>query len=159
MNTEISKKHKTRDRFYFLAAIKNDKIIYKTIMSNTSSEAKNSFINEFNIEPTVFEDGQGQGYYEVKGPCISEIQKISVTVTPQQLASRTIKAYKGQFQGWIVWCSGLKSCEIDGITFNDNELVSVEFDSLIDENSKIPKPKLKKHEVIRLNNIKNISEL
>jgi hypothetical protein len=89
----------------------------------------------------------------------TDVQRISVTVTLEQLMRRTKSAFKGQFSGWNVYASGLAGCVVNGQEYEDDELLSVEFATLVDEENKVHKPKLKKREVIRRDDIDNLEEI
>lgn len=150
-----------RDRYFFVAAIAGDKgekkrIISEAISADSAEDAKEIFNDKHGVVATVCDEGKGNGYYVAMGTGMSDAQRISVTVTPEQLMRRTSGGYKGKFRGWHVWASGLAACKVDDQEFGDDELVSVEFDTLVDKNSKIPKPKLKKREVVRLADIEDV---
>lgn len=153
-----------RNRYFFLAAIVGDKgekkrIVYEAISSDVAADAKEIFKEKYGVSPSVCDEGKGNGYYVAMGTGMSEAQRISVTVTPKQLMQRTTNLYKGQFRGWNVWASGLSACSVEDENFKDNELVSVEFDTLVDPENKIPKPKLKKREVVRLSDLQNVESV
>jgi len=158
-----SNKRGARDRHYFCAAIGgekgNKKIIHEAIHASSPDEAKELFTEKYGIKPSVCDDGKGNGYYVAMGTGMSDAQRISVTVTPEQLARRTTAAFKGQFKGWNVWASGLAACTVEDEHYGDNDLVSVEFASLVDKEVKLPKPKLKKREVVRLVDIENAEQI
>jgi hypothetical protein len=149
-----------RDRFYFCAvSAGKGKITMKPIKAATKDEAAELFEQLYQMAPQAIDDGEGNGYYVAKGTGLGEVSRVSVTVSASQLARRTSQAYSGEFRGWKVWASGLNECEIEGEKFAENELVSIEFDSLVDPAVKVPKPKLKKREVIRLTDLENVESV
>lgn len=148
-----------RVRVFFCAGVdEEDNLLAEAVSALTEDEAINSFIQKHDLEPTICLKGEGNGYYIAKGTGISEVHRMSVTVSVEQLVKRTTSTFKGQFKGWNVFASGLKACQVDKHDFSDNELLSVEFESRIDEDSKVVKPKLKKREVVRRNDIENLVE-
>jgi hypothetical protein len=148
-----------RSRYYFCVAIRGKNLVAEAIEASSAEEAQATFKDKHNLNAVICDGGKGNGYYVVMGTGMSEAQRISVTVTPEQLARRTTAAYKGQFRGWNVWASGLCSCTINEIEYNDNDLVSIEFGELVSKDSNIPKPKLKKREVVRLADLENVQAL
>ncbi len=166
---QTSSKRGPRDRFFFCAAIRGKNIVAEAVRANTPDEAKASFEETHDLKALVCDDGTtieggGNGFYLSMGTGQSDAQRMSVTVTPAQLARRTTQAYKAQFKGWHVWGSGLKACTVkvgsDDVSFDDNQLVSIEFGERVDPNNKsVQKPKLKKKEVIRFEDLANIEQL
>lgn len=155
-----------RSRYYFCAGTRtgSKKIFHSVVEAADADEAQAKFKEESDLEAQVCEDGAslgggGMGFYLAMGTGKSSAQRISVTVTPKQLIQRTTKAFTAEFKGWSVFGSGLKACEVDGEKYTDNELASIEFDELIDKDNKVPKPKLKKREVIRLADLENVRTL
>jgi hypothetical protein len=145
-----------RAKYFFCAAIKGKAIVHKAVPAMTEDQASQIFIELFGLPPQVIDCGQdmkehggGYGYFLSKGTGISDAQRISVTISASQLRS-TSTHYRAKFKGWIVYGNGIKSCKIGDETFADDELVTILFDSLADPNNKIPKPKLKKNEVVRM---------
>jgi len=147
-----------RNRYFFLAAIASDKkrIIFEAISADSVIDAKEIFSDKHGLAAMICDEGKGNGYYVAMGTGMSEAQRISVTVTPEQLMRRTKVAFKGQFRGWNVWASGLAACKVGDQEYNDNDLVSVVFDTLVDKNTKIPKPKLKQREAVRLSDLDEV---
>jgi hypothetical protein len=157
-----------RDRFYFCAAVRGKNVVYEAVKANSSEEAKAIFEKNHDIKATVCDDGAGlrgggNGFYVSMGTGQSEAQRVSVTVTPAQLACRTTQAYQAQFKGWHVWGSGLKACTVkvgsEEVQFDDNQLVSIEFGERVEPDKKVQKPKLKKKEVIRLEDLERVEAL
>lgn len=150
---------RARARHYFCAAIRGKNIVAEAIEANSPDEAKELFKDKHSLNATVCDAGKGNGYYVAMGTGMSDAQRISVTVTPAQLARRTTAAYKGQFKGWEVWASGLCGCTINDVEYDDNDLVSIEFGERVQKDSGVPKPKLKKREVVRLSDLENVQSL
>jgi hypothetical protein len=164
-----STKRGPRDRYYFCASISGKKIVSEAVRADSPDEAKEAFELKHSLKPLVCDDGTtieggGNGFYLSMGTGQSDAQRMSVTVSPAQLARRTTQAYKAQFKGWHVYGSGLKSCTVkvgsDDMTFDDNQLVSIEFGERVDPSNKsLQKPKLKKKEVIRFEDLENVEQL
>ena len=148
-----------RARYYICIAGSGKKILYERIQAEDEAEARSLFQEKTNTEATIVDAAEGKGFYIAKGTGISSAQKVSVTVTPAQLMSRTSNAYQGEFKGWHVWASGLQACTVKDVDYADNELVSIEFDKRVDPNSGVDKPKIKKKEVIRLSDLENVSAM
>ena len=145
-----------RDRFYMCAITNGKTISFEPIKAASADEAKEIFKAKYGSKPTICDVGEGNGYYIAKGTGMSDAQRISVTVTAEQLNRRTGIGYKGQFKGWNVFASGLRGFKTDEREYADNELVSVEFEELVSKDNKVSKPKLKKKEVVRLADVENV---
>lgn len=163
--TTGSNKRGPRAKYYFCAAVRGKKVVHEVIKANSTDEAQEIFQENHELEAQVCEDGSsieggGNGFYLAMGTGMSAAQRISVTVTPRQLLQRTTESYLAEFKGWNVVGGGLKACtvKINGqeIEFDDNELVSIEFEDRVNADSKTPKPKLKKREVIRREDLENL---
>lgn len=158
-----------RDRYYFCAAIHGKSIVHEAVCADSPDAAKELFEEKYSLKAIVCDDGTtieggGNGFYLSMGTGQSDAQRMSVTVTPAQLARRTTQAFKAQFKGWHVYGSGLKSCTVkvgsDDVSFEDNQLVSIEFGERVDPSNKsLQKPKLKKKEVIRYDDLTNVEQL
>jgi hypothetical protein len=157
-----------RERFYFCAAIRSKAIVAEAVRASSPDEAKDLFEEKYTLKAMVCDDGTtieggGNGFYLSMGTGQSDAQRMSVTVTPSQLARRTTQAYKAQFKGWHVWGSGLKGCTVkvggEDVNFDDNQLISIEFGDRVDPSNKLQKPKLKKKEVIRFEDLANVEQL
>jgi hypothetical protein len=148
-----------RARHYFCAAIRGKNIVAEAIEADSPEEAQELFKEKHSLNATMCDVGKGNGYYVAMGTGMSDAQRISVTVTPAQLARRTTAAYRGHFKGWEVWASGLCGCKINDIEYDDNDLVSIEFGERVQKDSGVPKPKLKKREVVRLADLENVQTL
>jgi hypothetical protein len=163
--TKESRKRGARDRYYFCAAIQGKKIVYEPMRFGSADEAKAAFAEKYGLPPSICDtgsdlDGGGAGFYLAMGTGMSDAQRISVTVTAEQLAKRTSKAFKAQFRGWHVFGSGLAGCTVEDTKFADNDLVSIEFSERVDKSNKsLPKPKLKKKEVVRLADLEHVQSL
>jgi hypothetical protein len=164
---QTSTKRGPRDRYYFCAAISGKKIVHEAVRASSPEDAQELFEIKNSLKAIVCDDGAsiitedgkkgGNGFYLSMGTGQSDAQRMSVTVNPAQLARRTTKAYKAQFRGWHVWGSGLQACTIDDVHFEDNKLVSIEFGDRVDPSNKnLPKPKLKKKEVIRYEDLESV---
>jgi hypothetical protein len=147
-----------RQRFFICAAIIDEELVLEQVSADTSTEAVSIFENKYNVEPLILK-GDGNGYYVAKGTGQTAVQRISVTVDAEALQRRTAQAYKGTFEGWKVFASGLQACTVDDCDYADNELVSVEFASPVDESNKTAKPKMKKREVLPISLIQNVQPL
>lgn len=167
--TQTATKRGPRDRYYFCAAISGKQIVHEAVRASSAEDAQELFEINHGLKAMVCDDGSsnttedgkkgGNGFYLSMGTGQSDVQRMSVTVSPAQLVRRTNKAYKAQFRGWNVWGSGLKACTVDDVSFNDNDLVSIEFGDRVDPNNKnIQKPKLKKREMIRFEDLENVVE-
>lgn len=157
-------KRGARSRYYFCAGLQGKKVVHEVIEASDAEEAKATFLENKQIEAQVCEDGAslpggGMGFYLAMGTGKSSAQRISVTVTPEQLARRTSKSIAAEFKGWMVYGSGLRACEVEGEKYKDDELISIEFGERIEVGSKVQKPKLKKREVIRLADLENVQSL
>lgn len=178
--TEIKNRHGKKGphkRYFFCSAIQisepTDKkksnlrdqinLITKGIQSDSADQAKALFEKEFGIPPEKCDEGEGNGWYVAKGTGGTDIQRLSVTVEPKDLQRNTAKTWEGQFKGWVVYASGLKACTIrDGknvMNFKDNDLVSLGFQRRVDEESNVPRPKIKKTEVFRRESIEGLVEV
>jgi hypothetical protein len=102
--------------------------------------------------------GGGSGYYLAKGTGMSDVQRISVTVTAKQMTNFTSTRVKAEFKGWVVYGNGLKGFKVDGVEYKDDELAMIMFEAPIDKSVKIPKPKLKKSEAVRMDDLTIIYE-
>lgn len=148
-----------RSRYWLCAAIKGKEVVHSFVESANEEQAKATFKEETGLVAKVCDGGEGAGYYVAKGTGISDAQRISVTVDAKQLHMRTSSAFQGEFRGWNVYASGLKACNVNGVDYADNDLVSIEFADRADPASKVAKPKLKKREVVRLADLSNVSSL
>jgi len=167
--TREGQKRGPRDRYYFCAAIRGKNLVHEAIMANSQSEAQEAFKDKHGINAVVCDDGSsikggGNGFYLAMGTGMSDAQRISVTVTAEQLARRTTSAFKAQFRGFHVWGSGLAACKVkvgsEDMEFKDDELVSIEFGDRVNKGDKsLQKPKLKKKEVVRLTDLENVKSL
>ena len=146
-----------RDRYYMCASLNGNIVTFEAVKAVSADEAKEAFAHKHGVKTIICDTGEGNGYYIAKGSGMSDAQRISVTVTAEQLNRRTGDGYKGQFKGWHVFASGLRGCKIGDHDYKDNDLVSVEFESLVTGLNKKdnPKPKLKKREVVRLVDVQN----
>lgn len=184
-----SKTRGPRDRYYFVAAVgeitelqKNDDgeeeeiirdgVVHGVYKSTSEKEAAQQFKAEFDIDPEIIENGEGiegggNGFYLAMGTGMSSVQRLSVTTTPEQLMRRTTKSIRATLHidghDHPLFGNGLRGLEtkINGevVKFKDNDLFAVEFEDLVVEGKKIPKPKLKKREVVRASDLKNIETI
>ena len=144
-----------RAKYFFCIAwkTKDHANVYEGIEALNSDGAKEIFTTKHGFEPSVIDCGQsfaaiggGSGYYLAKGTCMSDAQRISVTVSAEQMSCHTTTNVKAEFSGWVVYGNGIKGFD----KFEDDELVQILFSRLIDPNNKVPKPKLKKNEAVRM---------
>ena len=149
-----------RAKYFFCIAWKQK--IFECVEASTSDEASELFTAKHDVTPNVIDGGQamkeeggGSGYYLAKGTGMSDAQRISVTVTAEQMTRHTTTHVKAQFRDWIVFGNGLKGFD----EFKDDELVGILFHEPVDKSNKIPKPKLKKNEAVRMDDLKIISEI
>jgi len=98
--------------------------------------------------------GGGSGYYLAKGTGMGDAQRISVTVSAAQMTRYTTTHVKAEFKGWIVYGNGIRGFKTEHDEYEDDELAMIMFDSPIDKNQKLPKPKLKKNEAVRMADLK-----
>jgi hypothetical protein len=154
-----------RIRYYFCAAISEGELIHDRIQAETKEDCIAQFEDMHDVTPSSIKSGdKGRGYYEAKGTAMSPAQRVSITVTAEQLISTTGKTWSGQFEGWNVYASGLKSLNLidreDKVvnSFSDDELVNLIFSSRVEEKSKVAKPKLKKNECVPLSKIENLQK-
>ena len=103
------------------------------------------------------EFGGGSGYYLAKGTGMGDAQRISVTVSAAQMTRYTTTHVKAEFKGWIVYGNGIKGFKTEHEAYEDDELVQIMFDSPADKTNKVPKPKLKKNEAIRMADLNVLS--
>jgi len=158
MSAEETVKRGKRPRFYICAAIIDNDLQVIPVEAESKSEAIDVFTKEFNKAPEKVLHGDGGGFYIVKGGCnISDFAKMIVTVTPADHVRRTAKAFEGEFSGWRIVGSCLKATVIDGMSYNDNELASIEFEAPLSDNVK--KPKIDKFQVVRVKDICNIVDI
>lgn len=167
--TREGQKRGPRDRYYFCGAIRGKNIVRAAVKASSVAEAQESFKEQHGIAAAFCDDGAdltggGSGFYLAMGTGMSDAQRISVTVTAEQLARRTTKAIKAHFKGWEVWGSGLAACKVkvgnDDMEFDDDDLVSIEFGERVNKSDKsLQKPKLKKKEVVRLSDLENVKTL
>jgi len=166
--TREGQKRGPRDRYYFCGAIRGKGIVQEPIMASSQEEAKELFKDKHNLNALFCNDGRdikggGSGFYLAMGTGMSDAQRISVTVTPAQLARRTTKAIKAEFKGWHVYGSGLAACTVkvghEDVEFEDDDLISIEFGERVEPDSKVQKPKLKKKEVVRIDDLNNVQAL
>jgi hypothetical protein len=150
--------------------VTRDGVVHEVIKATSEKEARASFQEMYDLEAEVCEtgadlDGGGNGFYLAMGTGMSSVQRVTVTVTPAQLMRRTTKAVRAKLHidghDHPLYGSGLRALEAkigsDSIKFKDNDLFAVEFEDIMDENGKkIPKPKLKKREVVRASDLKDI---
>ncbi|MCK9567639.1 hypothetical protein M0R72_01655 [Candidatus Pacearchaeota archaeon] len=102
--------------------------------------------------------GGGSGYYLAKGTGMGDAQRISVTVSAAQMTRYTKTHVKAEFHGWIVYGNGIKGFKSESDEYEDDELAMIMFDSPINPDNKIPKPKLKKNEAVRMADLKIVSQ-
>lgn len=155
-----------RARFFFCVAGKNKPIpaanlIVAPVEASSVEEAKASFEKLYGTEPSVIEygegmkeDGGGSGFYLSKNTGMSEAQRLSVTVSAEHMFNVTSTKVKAEFRGWIVYGNGIKGFTDGKTEYKDDELVSILFHEPVDKNTKTPKPKLKKNEAIRIQDLK-----
>jgi hypothetical protein len=154
-----------RAKYFFCAANQGKKIIHEAIEAKNEEEAREIFESNKGMPALICDGGQekasvggGSGYYLAKGTAMSDAQRISVTISADQMRF-TSKHVKAQFRGWVIYGNGLRGCSSGKENFSDNELVSISgFDSLVDPNNKVSKPKLKKTEVVRYSDLHILHE-
>lgn len=163
-DTKEVKSRGTRPHFFACIALINGKIAYEMVEESSKDRAIAAFTDTHGVAPSICDAGEcGCGYFVVKG-LNGASDRVSISVRPEQLARTTSKAFKGQFSGWNVFASGLAGFNVtDGgktiAKYEDNELVSISFDSRIDPSLKVKKPIMKKQEVLRLEDLENVQEL
>jgi hypothetical protein len=180
-----------RDRYYVVGAIcsfenesddgeteEYDDIVAEVVKANSEKEARAAFKAMHGIDATMFLDGStvldakgnpmgGCGFYIAMGTGMSSAQKVSVTVTPEQLIRHTGLAFRAKLhidgRDHDLCGNGLKATKVKmgerEEHFNDNELCSVIFQDMWDGDKKIPKPKLKRCEVVRYSDLKEVQKM
>jgi hypothetical protein len=155
-----------RAKFFFCVAgrgkpITAASLIVEPIEANSAEEAEEAFLKLHEVAPVIIEggegmkeDGGGSGFYLAKGTGMSEAQRLSVTVSAEHMFNVTATKVKAEFRGWVVFGNGIKGFKDGDIEFKDDELVSILFHEPVDKSKKIPKPKLKKSEAIRFQDLK-----
>jgi hypothetical protein len=155
-----------RAKYFFCAAFKNKdrKNILEPIEAATADEASKNFETKHGFAPDLVDGGQslsevggGAGYYLAKGTGMAEA-RASITVTAEQMSRNTTTHFRAEYKGWVVYGNGLKGCMVGSTTYKDDELAWVLFEKLVDSDSKLPKPKLKKTEAIPMSELKIISK-
>jgi hypothetical protein len=164
-----------RAKFFVCSALLNKKIVMGCVQADDADSAIGSFTKahegidskSITVEygQNIFDPsgariasqdvGGGQGFYLVKGTGVSDSSRISVTV-PASLFRPTTTSVKAEYHGWIVYGNGIKGFTANGVTYQDDDLFSILFDERADKNVKTPKPKLKKAEAIRAEDLKVI---
>ena len=162
--TKVEKTHSQasrgpRAKYFF--CISKKPFIYECIEASTEDEAKEQFTTKHEVPPNIIDGGQamkeaggGSGYYLAKGTGMSDAQRTSVTVTAEQMTTTTTTHIKGEFRGWIVFGNGLKGFG----DYKDDELAGICFSEPVDKANKQPKPKMKKNEAVRMEDINIISQ-
>ena len=151
---------KPRPRFFVLIASEDPNAIVAKVEAQTIEKAHEVFEELHGREATGFEEGDGSGFYVAKGTGGgSSAQRRSVTVSATQQMMRTSKVFKGEYKGWNIVGGGLKACTVDGVDYNDNDLLAIECDTPIDKDDVQNKPKLKKKEMIRRSDIENLESV
>lgn len=190
--TEQEKKGNSRgprDRYFFVAAVgeltelqKNeagedeevvrDGVVHGVFKATSGKEAGEQFKQLYDIDPEIIENGEsieggGTGFYLAMGTGMSSVQRLSVTITPEQLMRRTSKSICATLHidgnDHPLCGNGLRGFETkigsETVKFKDNELFAVEFKDLMIDGKKIPKPKLKKREVVRFEDLTNVEPM
>ena len=153
-----------RSKYFFCIAWK--KKIFDVIEASTSELASEEFEAKHEVTPDVIEGGQskkeeggGSGYYLAKGTGMTNADRISVTVSAEQMTKHTTTHVKAKFRGWIVYGNGIKGFkDDDGMEYEDDELVQVLFSAPVDPSNKTPKPKLKKNEAIPMEDLEILAQ-
>jgi len=86
-------------------------------------------------------------FYSVKGNN-SESDSIAVKVSLRDLKPTT-KQYEGTHKGWTFFANGIKKVTVNGEQFADNDLLDVEFETAVDPDAKLAKPRSQKGMLIR----------
>lgn len=153
-----------RAKYFFCAAFKtkDHKHIFEPIEGSTPEEAGKAFETKHGFAADIIDGGEslsggGAGYYLAKGTGMAEV-RASITVTAEQMSRNTTTHFKAEFKGWIVYGYGLKGFTVGSTTYKDDELASIICDRLVDDGNKVTKPKLKKTEAIRMDDLKIISK-
>lgn len=187
--SEGKTKRGIRDRYYIVGAIgtfepededgeEYNDIVVDVVKASSGNEAREKYKKTHGLEPTMFLDGStvldekgqpigGCGFYIAMGTGMSSAQRVSVTVTPEQLIRHTGLAFKAKLHidGYDhpLCGNGLKATKVKvgerEEIFQDNELCSVIFNEMYDGDKKIPKPKLKRCEVVRYSDLKEIEPI
>jgi len=86
-------------------------------------------------------------FHKVKG-IKSDTEREMVTVSIRNL-NYTKNKFEGEYQGWKFFGNGISSCTINGEEFEDDDLIHGEFESRINEESGISKPRVMRNAMIR----------
>jgi len=156
-----------RAKFIVVGALLNKKIVMDSIPADDEETAAAAFLKKHegvDVKSLTFEYGQnckeiggGQGFYLAKGTGMTDAARISVTVPASQMRPTTTHV-RAEYRGWIVYGNGVKGFSANGVEYKDDELFSILFDELADKNVKVPKPKLKKTEVVRADDLKILKQ-
>lgn len=154
-----TKTPRARDRYYFCAALINDKIVAEPVMATDEAEATASFSSKFGVAPSTINAGStGLGWHDVKGTGNLGAEKVSVTLSAEQLLKRTGAAWKGTFRNWNVLASGVSSCTVGETTYDDNEVVAIILrDRVAGTNDR--KPKLPQNPTVLFSALENVEPL
>jgi hypothetical protein len=156
-----------RAKFFVVAGLLNKKIVMDCVPAEDEDSAGEAFLKKhegIDLKSLTFEYGQncreiggGQGFYLAKGTGMTDAARVSVTVPASQMRPTTTHV-RAEYRGWIVYGNGVKGFSANGVTYKDDELFSILFDELADNNVKVPKPKLKKAEVVRAEDLKILKQ-
>ena len=155
-----------RAKFFVCAALLGKKIVMGCVQADDVDAASIAFAKDhdgIDVKSITVEYGQnlkeiggGQGFYLAKGTGMSA-ERISVTV-PSSKFRPTSTSVRAEYRGWIVYGNGIKSFEANGASYEDDELFFLLFDEPVDKHNKVPKPKLKKNEAIRAEDLKILKQ-
>jgi hypothetical protein len=152
-----TKTHRARDRFYFCAALINDKIVAEPVMAVDEVCATTNFTEKFGVAPAVINAGStGLGWHDVKGTGNLGTEKVSVTLSAEQILKRTGSAWKGTYRNWNVFASGVSACTVGDTEYEDDEIVAIILtDRVAGTNDR--KPKLPQNPTILFSALENVS--
>jgi hypothetical protein len=132
---------------------------YGPVEASSADEAKALWTKKHGTTPDIIcggdmlkELGGGSGYYLAKGTGMGDAQRLSVTVSAKDV-KYTQTQLKAEFKGWVVYANCLHGFKGETEDFADDDLAILVFDQLIDKDVKVAKPKLKKHEAVRVSDL------
>jgi len=94
-------------------------------------------------------------FYKVKGFNKGNQNSLAVTLKASDVRY-TGNTYTGVFQGWNFIANGLKATNVDGQSFDDDELIVPQFESPVDSSNKSPKPRVKINTAIRVSDAEDV---
>lgn len=135
-----------RQTYFFVAAIKDEKIIWRMVPASTKEEAEKGFKAETKLTASVVGDKR---VYEVKDTG-QQTNRNSVELTMDQIRYGENR-WTAVVSGYNVIATGLKPVG----EFKANELVSILVGEPVDPKAKTPKPRLGHTQALRFSSLEN----